>query len=105
MRKASTFYTGYQCVPVTRVISTLLRRSSKIAHRLILTTGELVTTRHPHLDAHHDERRLRDSRTSDAPPCSTAACLAASTASPFLLFHAPKLHRRLSCNPLTAEPS
>ena len=96
MRKASTFYTGYQCVPVTHVISSLLHRSSRIANRLSLTTSELVTTRRPHLDAHHDERRLRDSRTSDAPPCSTAACLAASTASPFLLFHAPKLHRRLS---------
>ena len=91
MRKVSTFYTGYHCVPVTRVISTLLRRSSKIAHRLILTTGELVTMRHPHLDSHHDERRLRASRASDSAPCSTAACLVASTASPFLLFHAPKL--------------
>ena len=69
MRKASTFYTSYQCVPVTHVISSLLRRSSKIAHRLSLTTSELVTMRYPHLDDHHDEWRLRDSRASDSAPC------------------------------------
>ena len=64
MRKASTFYTGYQCVPVTHVISSLLHRSSRIANRLSLTTSELVPMRHPHLDLRHDEWRLRGFRAS-----------------------------------------
>jgi hypothetical protein len=96
MRKAITFYTGYQCVPVTHVISSLLHRSSRIANRLSLTTSELVPMRHPHLDLRHDEWRLRGFRASLSEEGAGHAWLVAPTASPFLLFLATKLHRTLS---------
>ena len=57
MCMASTFYADYRCIPVTHVISSLLRihRSSKIASRLSLITSAIVTMRRLHLGPSHDE--------------------------------------------------